>query len=214
MITFALAALVATQPLVLAQQTQPPQKKRSSKPAPPPKPDEAPPTDDFDLLPKEARPDPAAQARMLELEEKLALRRTMLNDHQLAGFATLATLTATTVLGQLDYHDKYGGGGDTGRFHLWHRWLGFATAGIFAGTASLAVFAPVPIPKQTQLDRSTLHKVAMTVASAGMVAQIVLGIMSASAEGSLAQRNYVLAHQIVGYTTVVATFTGFGFFVF
>ncbi|HUJ26855.1 MAG TPA: hypothetical protein VLW85_12605 [Myxococcales bacterium] len=200
-------SLTLSQPFVLAQR----QSKRPPKSAPKPA---EPPVDDFDLLPKEAKPDPAEQARRLELDHKLALRRTMLNYHQLAGFVTLGSLTATAVLGQLDYLDKYGGHGDTGRWHLWHRWVAFTSAGIFAGTASLAVFAPVPIPKQTQLDRTTLHKVAMTVASAGMLTQIVLGIVTASAEGSLAQRNYALAHQIVGYTTVAASFVGFGFFVF
>ena len=178
------------------------------KPAKPPKP---PASDDIDLLPKAATPDAKAQR---ELEEKLALRRTMLTWHQVGGFTTLGALTATAVLGQLDYHDKYGGGGDTGRFHLWHRWVAFSSAAIFAGTATLAVFAPQPIPTEARLDRTTLHKVAMSVASAGMVAQIVLGIVTASAEGTHAQRNYALAHQIVGYTTVVASFAGFGVFTF
>src|SRR5229473_1124679 len=108
--------------LVLAQ--------RQKQPAPKPRPD------DFDLLPPEAAPDPSALARQRELERKLAQRRTMLRLHQMAGFLTLASLTTTVVLGQLDYLDKYGGRGDTGTFHLWHRWVAIATTGIFAGTAS------------------------------------------------------------------------------
>jgi hypothetical protein len=202
MVIFLLAALIspaageALRPqLVLAQR----QKEPAAKPA----------SEDFDLLPKEAAPDAAALARQQKLERKLAQRRTMLQFHQLAGFLTLASLTTTVVLGQLDYLDKYGGRGDTGTFHLWHRWMGAAATGIFAGTASLAVFAPVPIEKRTRLDTATLHKIAMTVAAAGMVTEIVLGIVTASKEGQLVQRDYARAHQIVGYATLVAAYTGF-----
>src|SRR5260370_27974796 len=107
MVIFLLAAFIspaageALRPqLVLAQR----QKEPTAKP----------PTDDFDLLPKEAAPDAAALARQQKLERKLAQRRTMLQFHQLAGFLTLASLTTTVVLGQLDYLDKYGGRGGTG----------------------------------------------------------------------------------------------------
>ena len=190
--------------LVLAEQQTPRAPKHGAKPAP----------DDFDLLPKEAVPDPATLARHQALEQELALRRRMLNYHQMAGFLTLGSLTATVVLGQLDYLDKYGGRGDVGTYHQWHRWVAFASTAIFAGTASLAVFAPVPIPKEQRLDRTTLHKIAMTIAATGMAAQIVLGIVTASTEGRRAQRDYALAHQIIGYTTLAAAFTGLGVFTF
>ena len=205
MIVFLLAALV-TPPagdelrlqLALAEQKKP----AASKPARPAKP----PPDDFDLLPKEAAPDAKAQQ---ELEKQLERRRTMLHYHQMAGLLTLASLSATVVLGQLDYSDKYGGGGDVGTFHTWHRWVAFGATAIFAGTASLAVFAPVPIEKKVRLDTATLHKIAMTVSAAGMAAQIVLGIVTAAKEGQGSQRDYALAHQIIGYATLAAAFTGF-----
>ena len=197
-----LLALVSSPPeplqLALAEKKPAP-----AKPAPKPKP---PPADDFDLLPKEAAPDAAAQAK---LEEELEKRRTMLHYHQMAGFAVLGTMTATVVLGQLDYSDKYGGGGDKGTYHLWHRWFGFGTAAVFAGTASLAVFAPVPIEKKVRWDTATIHKVSMAVAAAGMAAQIVLGIVTAAKEGQGSQRDYALAHQIIGYGTAAAVYTGF-----
>ena len=174
-----------------------------------PKPEGKPPRDDFDLLPKAATPSAAALARQRELERQLAKRRTMLFYHQIGGFLTLGSLTATAVLGQLDYRDKYGGGGDVGTYRAWHRWVAVATTAIFAGTASLAVFAPVPIEKPTGLDTATVHKIAMTVAAAGMATQIVLGIVTASKEGQYAQRDFALAHQIVGYTTLAASLTGF-----
>jgi hypothetical protein len=208
-ILFLLAAFIsptlreAPRPLLLAAERP----RRPPKTAP--KPGAKPGPDDFDLLPKEAAPDAAALARQQALEKKLELRRTMLHYHQMAGFLTVASLAGTVVLGQLDYRDKYGGNGDRGTFHLWHRWVAIGATAIFAGTASLAVFAPVPIDKPMRLDTATLHKVAMTVASAGMLAQIVLGIVTAAKEGQPSQRDYALAHQIIGYTTLAATATGF-----
>src|SRR4051812_34423563 len=165
---------------------------------------ESPPSDDFDLLPKEAAPDPAAVARQKELESSLRLRRTMLRAHQLGGFITLGSLAATVVLGQLDYMDKYGGNGDTGRYHALHGVAAYTTAAIFGITGALAVFAPSPIDKPIRLDTATLHKIAMATATAGMVTQIVLGIVTSSRKGSISQRDFALAHQIVGYTTLVA----------
>ena len=164
--------------------------------------------DDIELLPKAPPPSPSALARQRELERQLAKRRTMLQLHQAGGFVMLGSLGATVVLGQLDYIDKYGGGGDKGTYHAWHRWAGFTTAALFAGTAALAVFAPVPIEKPARLDTVTLHKVAMTVAAAGMVTQIVLGVVTASKEGQPVQRDFALAHQIIGYTTLAATAAG------
>jgi hypothetical protein len=163
------------------------------------------PTDDFDLLPKEKAPDAAAQQ---ELIGKLELRRKMLQLHQLGGFVTLGAMGATVVLGQLNYSDKYGGGGDTERFIVVHRWLGIGTATVFAATAALAVFAPSPLEKPVRLDTATVHKVALAVASAGILAQIILGPVIASKQGQLSQRDFALAHQIVGYSTFIATAVG------
>jgi hypothetical protein len=163
------------------------------------------PADDFDLLPKAKVPDAATQK---ELMQKLELRRKMLNLHQLGGFATLGLMGTTVVLGQLNYSDKYGGGGDTERFIVWHRWLGISTAVVFAATGALAVFAPSPLEKPVRLDTATVHKIALAIASAGILAQIILGPVTASKQGQLSQRDFALAHQIVGYTTLIATATG------
>ena len=45
------------------------------------------------------------------------------------------------VVGQLNYLDKYGGGGDTGRYIVLHRWMGIGTATIFTAAGLLAVLA-------------------------------------------------------------------------
>jgi len=169
---------------------------------------------DVDLLPKPAAPDPQELARQQELESQLKTRRTMLQYHQIGGMLTLATLGATVVLGQLNYNDKYGGGGDTGRYYDWHKYLALTSAGIFAATGALAIFAPSPLPKPLRLDTAVLHKISMGIATAGMVTQIVLGFVTASKNGSVSQRDYALAHQIIGYTTFGATAVGFGVLTF
>src|SRR5262249_5200376 len=148
------AATEAALPVPLALTTKP--QPAPARPTPPP----ASKPGDIDLLPQEAKPDAAATAR---LETQLATRRTMLTWHQVGGYGTLASLTATVVLGQLNYSDKYGGGGDTGKYYMWHRWVAISSATIFAGTAALAVFAPSPIAKTVRLDTATLHKISMSV---------------------------------------------------
>lgn len=170
--------------------------------------------DDFDLLPPEKPPDAEAEARQRDLSDKLARRRTLLRLHQLGGFATLGAMTATAIVGQLNYDDKYGGGGDTGKYRSAHSILAYGTSGIFAATGILALLAPSPFEKHLRLDTATLHKASMLVATAGMVTQVLLGIVTAGSEGKLAQRDFARAHQIVGYATLGATATGFAVLTF
>jgi len=205
--SLAACALLAVSPAARAQ--QPPQE-RPTPPPPAPAPDAATRGDqDFDLLAPEKPPDEAAKERDRQLMRDLGRRRTMLQLHQLGGYATMATVTAAVVLGQINYLDKYGGGGDTGRWITPHAIAAFTAAGVFTATGLLAILAPSPLEKPLRVDTATLHKIAMAVATAGMVAQVVLGPITASKEGQLSQRDFALAHQIVGYTTLVATYAGF-----
>jgi hypothetical protein len=192
-------------PVLLSMQNEPAAQ-------PQPKPEPAP--EDVDLLPAAAAPDAAEVARQQALERELQTRRTMLQLHQLGGMLTLATLGATVVFGELNYIDRYGGGGDTRRWYEWHRWFAFTSAAIFAGTGALALFAPSPLEKPMRLDTAMLHRIAMGVATAGMVTQIVLGFVTAGKGGSLSQRDFALAHQIVGFATFGATAVGFGVLTF
>ena len=171
-------------------------------------------SEDVDLLPKPAAPDPQAVARQQELERQLQSRRKMLQLHQVGGMLTLASLGATVIFGQLNYNDKYGGGGDTGQWYNWHKYTALTAAAVFAATGALAVFAPSPLEKPSRLDTAMLHKISMGVATAGMVTQIALGFVTASKSGSTSQRDLALAHQIVGYTTFAATAVGFGVLTF
>jgi hypothetical protein len=194
-------------------QLQSPPAPAQSPPAPPQSPPAAPaptkPSDDFDLLPPEKVPDAATHAQEEETQRQLGRRRTMLQLHQAFGFATIASVGAAVVLGQLNYNDKYGGGGDTGRFRAAHGVAAYASATIFATTGVLALLAPSPFDKPLRIDTGTLHKTSMAVATAGMAAEIVLGILTGTKEGRISQRDVALAHQIIGYTTLAATTTGF-----
>lgn len=189
------------------------QEKSAPAPQSPPAPQSAPtaaaPGDDLDLLPPEKPPDADAVRRQAELTQALARRRSLLNLHQAGGITLLAAMAATVVVGQLNYDDKYGGGGDTGKYRFTHQALGYGTAGIFAATGLLALFAPSPFDKPLRLDTATLHKMSMLVATVGMVSQVALGILTAHREGQISQRDFALAHQIIGYTTFAATATGF-----
>jgi len=210
-----------------AQQAAPPAAKERPADKPQAKPDEPPAkapadegapspkaSDDFDLLPQARPVDAAQRALELNLQHDLNVRRTMLQLHQIGGFATIASLGATVIVGQLNYSDKYGGGGDTGKYHSAHQILAYSSAGIFAATGLLALFAPSPFDKPLRLDTATLHKVSMGVATAGMVAEVVLGIITSRKEGQISQRDLALTHQIIGYTTLAATTTGFAILFF
>lgn len=162
---------------------------------------------DFDLL----EPSEAAEAPRLvdpALEKAIAQRRTMLSIHQTLGLATLTTLAATVVVGQLHFNDRYRGGGDTGRFDGWHTGLVIGSTSLFAGTGLLGLLAPTPFKKELRLDTITLHKIFVSLATAGMLTQVVLGIVTGNNEGQLSQVNLARAHQVVGYATMGALGAG------
>jgi hypothetical protein len=161
---------------------------------------------DFDLLEPPAAaalpPDPAF-ARQVER------RRSMLKLHQGLGIATWAALAATTVVGQLQFDDRFRGGGDTGKYRTPHKALVATSATLFTATGLLGLFAPEPYKKrQAGLDTATLHKVFMGVATAGMVAQVILGVTARSKAGTTQERDLAVAHQVIGYTTFGAMTAG------
>lgn len=163
--------------------------------------------DDFELLPPAKAEVPAEAAP--KLEEELHQRRTMLWIHQATGLTMLAAMGTTAVLGQLEYSDKYAGGGDTGQWHAPHQVAAYSTAVLFTGAGMLALLAPAPMERTGRIDTVTVHKIAMATATAGMIAQVVLGIAAARNDGAPSQRDFALAHQIIGYGTLAATATGF-----
>lgn len=173
-------------------------------PPPPAAPAPAAPGLDFDLL--EPAPAPAPDPAF---ERRVARRRTMLQLHQGLGLATFASMAATSVVGQLHFDDRFRGGGDTGKYRSAHKTLAVTTATLFAGAGLLALIAPEPYAKrEAQLDTATLHKVAMGVAAAGLVAQVVLGTSARGQAGSTRERDLAAAHQLVGYATLGAMTVG------
>ncbi len=171
-----------------------------------PQPQQKPGSLDFDLLgapPKRAQVDEGA----------LRLRRTMLTWHQGVGLGMFALQLATTVVGQLNYDDKFGGD-NTGKYVQPHAILAYSTLAAFAAAGTLALLAPKPFERKEGFDRVSLHKWSMLVATAGMVAQGVLGVWTQSREGYLNQQGIGTAHLVVGYVTLAAVATGVGALVF
>jgi hypothetical protein len=141
--------------------------------------------------------------------EALRRRRTLLDWHQGIGLAMLALDLATTVVGQLNYTDKFGGD-NTAKYARPHAILAYSTLATFLAAGTLSILAPKPFESQGGFDRVTLHKIAMVTAAVGMVAQGVLGIWTSSREGYLNQQSIGTVHLVIGYATLAAVLTGVG----
>jgi hypothetical protein len=141
----------------------------------------------------------AEKLRLQKLENKVHLRRRMLIAHQAFGFATLAALAATDIIGTLHWVDKFGGGPDDDRYKDAHLGLGITTTALFTTTAFLALFAPNPYPKPIKFDTAFVHKASMAIAAACFVAQVIMGPLSSVSDGKLYQKNLALAHTVVGW---------------
>jgi hypothetical protein len=162
---------------------------------------------DFDLL-GEAKPPPdAADAGALRR------RRQMLTAHQAIGFGLLGTQLATTVAGQLNYSDKFGGS-PTGRYQMTHAALAYTNLALFAVNGAIALLAPSPVKRSWEMDRVMVHRIAMFTAAAGMLAQGVLGVYTHQREGYLNQEQFATAHLAIGYGTLAAMAVGVGALVF
>jgi hypothetical protein len=114
-------------------------------------------------------------------------------------------MLAACVVGQLNYGNLYGSGGSgSGAYILPHEILVYSTAMAFVATAGYALFAPKPYAKPLKLDTGLLHRVAVLGASAGMVAQMVLGFVTARTADAgnpyNLERN-ATAHAVLGWTT-------------
>jgi hypothetical protein len=174
---------------------------------------------DFDLFgDQKAQPShPTTTAQSKDpavLERQVRRRRTVLQLHQGFGFATLALLAATCVIGQLNYIDKYGGGNFTDRYQTPHLALAMASTGTFAVTGLLGLFAPNPYKKPIRADAALAHKILMGFATAGMAAQVALGFVTAAKGGELFQRDLALTHLVTGYATFATMTAGYLAFVF
>ena len=165
---------------------------------------------DFDIPAKLA-----VQQEASSQNTSLSLRRGMLVGHQALGVGLLGVDIAATVIGQLNYNDKFVSGAPTGRYESAHKTLAWATVGTYVVTGALAVFAPSPPHKVSQgFDRMSLHKLCMATATVAMVAQAALGIATAGHEGRVNQEDLGKAHLAIGYFTLAALTVGVGALVF
>jgi hypothetical protein len=162
---------------------------------------------DFDLLGAAKPPPDTADAAALRR------RRTMLTAHQAIGFGLVGLQLATTVVGQLNYSDRFGGP-STARYQLTHATLAYSTLGIFALNATVALLAPSPVKRSYGMDRVMVHRIAMFTAAAGMVGQGLLGAYTHQREGYLNQEKLATAHLAIGYGTLAAMAIGVGALVF
>lgn len=165
---------------------------------------------DFDLLgdAPNAAMKPEDKAKQEEIEKAGKTRRAVLQAHTALGFTLLGVMTVNTLLGTLNYYDKFGGGGFTNNFEIAHLVSSMTTTGVFLAQAGLGIFAPDPYPKPGRWDTGRFHRIFMTAAAIGMAAQIVLGFVSASRYGHLDQRDLARAHLAIGYITYGFTAAG------
>lgn len=175
-------------------------------------PAKAPPPDlslDFDLLGKP----PPPQVKIDD--EAMKRRASMLGVHQKLGLGLAALTLATTVVGQLNYSDKYGSNAPvTGRYEATHTVLAFTTLGVFAVDGTIALLAPGNPVKKEKFDRVTLHKVGMALATAGMIAQGVVGVYADQQEGRIDQAQIAKTHLVIGYATLATMAVAIGALVF
>lgn len=153
---------------------------------------------DFDLLGD--APPPAAPAA----DRSLRTRRRMLDLHQGIGLGLLGLQLGSTVTGHLNYADKFGTA-NTGRYKATHQVLVYSNLVAFAVVGGIGLFAPTeknapPRP----YGRTTIHKIGMALATAGMISQGLLGIQTARREGYLDKQDYGRVHLAVGYATLAA----------
>jgi hypothetical protein len=163
---------------------------------------------DFDFFANEQDASPkdgsAPNRDAVEVAAKAATRRWMLKTHQTLGLVTWALMAATVTVGQLNYHQLYGGGGGSNRWQGTHKALVITTSLAFAGTGAFAIFAPRPYARPLKFDTGLVHRIAVAGAALGMVSEIVLGLTTkrrADAGNSRALKTLALTHQIIGYST-------------
>ena len=163
---------------------------------------------DFNFFDEPAKPGLLSPSGTSPENDTAALahtRRHRLEVHQVLGLTTWGLMLAASVVGQLNYNNLYGGGSGSGTYLMPHRLLTYSTAIMFSITAGYALFAPKPYSKPLKFDTGLIHRIAAIGASAGMVAQMVLGFVTArtadSGNADNLKRNAQI-HGIIGWTTL------------
>lgn len=172
------------------------------------------------------------------VSDQLARRARMGRIHRILGLSTFGAMTATVVLGTLQYANLYGffdsaAGSRCGRGNAFfgqdactgtpvpHLVTAFTTAGLYYATFGLSYAMPDPIGLDRGDSRAARrlrqHKRLRWAHFAGMASQIVLGMLSANSHwlgldrtnDYRAQQALATVHLAVGYATY-ATLTWAG----
>ncbi len=136
-------------------------------------------------------------------EKEMGLRRGMLTVHELAGFATLASMIATATYGQLTLNG-YSSLGDT------HKTLAGITIGAYFFTAAMSLLSPPPLVRRNEWNTVSIHKGLAIVHFTGMILTPVLaGGVAMKERGAGTSKltidhDKALIHQVSGYITTVA----------
>jgi hypothetical protein len=151
-----------------------------------------------------ATPNADSVAQGAAIDKLAQTRRHRLTVHQTLGLVTWALMGASCVVGQLNYHDLYGGGSGRGAYQLPHQLLVYPTAIMFAITGTYALLAPTPYKKPLKFDTALVHRIAAIGATAGMIAQVALGFITArqaDAGNPTDLKQMAQVHAVVGWTT-------------
>jgi len=135
-------------------------------------------------------------------EKEMKLRRTMLEAHEIAGFATLAAMIATCVVGQIAYNEYPNRINPT--VGSLKSSLAAATILMYFGTASLSIFTPPPMIRRNEWSTVSTHKLLATIHFTGMLLTPLLADYIGGEHGGKISRTGETVHMISGYTTTAA----------
>ena len=195
-------------PAVNPSEAQPPSTLPSSVPSavPAPTPSDKPAGLDFHFFEPEDAASAGADsvAKSANISELSKKRRRRLETHQFLGLTTWAFMAASCIIGQLNYNDLYGGGSGRGSYMMPHRLLVYSTAGLFTATGIYALLAPQPYRKPLKFDTGLVHRIAAIGATAGMIAEVALGFITArtaDSGNSSGIKSMAKVHDAIGWTT-------------
>jgi hypothetical protein len=135
-------------------------------------------------------------------EREMGLRRTMLTAHETAGFATLAAMITTCIVGQYAY-DKYPKSISPG-LGSFKSTLGWTTVAMYFGTASLSIFSPPPLIRRHEWSSVSTHKLLAVIDFTGILLTPILASGIGNERRGNFSRTVETVHMVSGYTTTAA----------
>ncbi len=131
-------------------------------------------------------------------QAELDLRRGMLQWHQRLGLVTFAAMTTQVILGEMIANNP---AEHYNNLQPIHRTLGYATFGVYMGTATLSLGAPPARRYGDGFSSVRLHRYLAIVHFAGMIAQPILGYRLAGATTTDQYNSRLKTHRWVGRIT-------------